>query len=234
MTKESQMEFLELATSIEHGHARVVHLNEHTQWAPYKTNVVVAALRLAAQSAAPVGEPVQSFPETETVTWQARPPHSDWRLIAPEHLDDYRAKDWEVRPMPREVAQKPLTHRWRSFGAHTWIYDPEPEWLEDHKFEVEWEPVYGTPQTDGLVQSSQQPVSNEQLTDFIAKQWWTGATCPSLASDILENFVVVRKAALSDSSTLGNTVAEPSRCKNTVARGESKEAGAMTGDAPVA
>jgi hypothetical protein len=30
-------------------------------------------------------------------SWEARPPHSDWRLIAPEHLDDYRAKDWEVR-----------------------------------------------------------------------------------------------------------------------------------------
>lgn len=31
------------------------------------------------------------------------------------------------------------------------------------------------------------------------------------------------------SSTNSNTVAEPSRCKNTVARGESKEAGASTG-----
>lgn len=29
--------------------------------------------------------------------WQARPPHSDWRRIAPEFVDEYRAKDWEVR-----------------------------------------------------------------------------------------------------------------------------------------
>jgi hypothetical protein len=35
-------------------------------------------------------------------------------------------------------------------------------------------------------------------------------------------------------STQSNTVAEPSRCKNPVARGESKEADALTGDAPVA
>lgn len=35
--------------------------------------------------------------------------------------------------------------------------------------------------------------------------------------------------ALALSSTNSNTVAEPSRCKNTVARGESKEAGASTG-----
>jgi hypothetical protein len=46
----------------------------------------------------------------------------------------------------------PITHRWRSFGAHTWIYDPEPEWLEDHKFEVEWEPVYGAPQPASVAQ----------------------------------------------------------------------------------
>jgi hypothetical protein len=47
-------------------------------------------------------------------------------------------------------AQAPLTHRWRAPGAQTWIYDPEPEWLEDHKFEVEWEPVYGAPQRPGV------------------------------------------------------------------------------------
>lgn len=37
----------------------------------------------------------ESYPGSET--WEARPPHSDWRRIAPEHVDDYRAKYWEVR-----------------------------------------------------------------------------------------------------------------------------------------
>lgn len=38
--------------------------------------------------------------------WQARPPHSDWRMIAPEHVDYYRAKDWGVR-RSTDVAQSP-------------------------------------------------------------------------------------------------------------------------------
>lgn len=53
----------------------------------------------------------RTYPVTETVVWQARPPHSDWRRIFPEHLDDYRAKGWEVRPMPDDLAQTPAdTH----------------------------------------------------------------------------------------------------------------------------
>ncbi len=51
-----RQEMLDLATSIEGGHARVVHLDEWTQWAPYKTNVVVTALRSHASLKARIQE----------------------------------------------------------------------------------------------------------------------------------------------------------------------------------
>lgn len=47
-------------------------------------------------------------------------------------------------------------------------------------------------------------------------------------------YQMARDSGTSASSTHSNTVAEPSRCKNPVARGESKETDASTGDAPVA
>lgn len=65
---------------------------------------------------------------------------------------------------------EPITHRWRSFGAHTWIYDPEPEWLEDHKFEVEWEPVYGAPQPASVAQASASP-EVERIDDLEKTLW---------------------------------------------------------------
>ena len=47
MSKDAQ-ELLALANSIEQGHARVQHLDAENQWAPYKVETVVAALRTAA------------------------------------------------------------------------------------------------------------------------------------------------------------------------------------------
>jgi hypothetical protein len=62
MTK-AQKEMLDLANSIRMGHARVVHLNENNDWAPYKHGLVVEALYLAAQSDAP-GRSVEIGPIT--------------------------------------------------------------------------------------------------------------------------------------------------------------------------
>lgn len=36
----------------------------------------------------------------------------------------------------------PTAYRWRPPGTVLWIYDPDPEWLDEHKNEIEWEPVY--------------------------------------------------------------------------------------------
>jgi hypothetical protein len=77
---------------------------------------------------------------------------------------------------------QPITHRWRSFGALTWIYDPEPEWLEDHKFEVEWEPVYGAPQPASVAQPPANPdavkmyadaldAANARIAELEAREW---------------------------------------------------------------
>jgi hypothetical protein len=40
----TEQEIAELAQSLYEGHVRVVHLNEHTQWAPYKTQLVLQTL----------------------------------------------------------------------------------------------------------------------------------------------------------------------------------------------
>lgn len=36
----------------------------------------------------------------------------------------------------------PVAYRWRAPGNKHWIYDPTPEWIEDHKHEIELEPLY--------------------------------------------------------------------------------------------
>lgn len=39
-------------------------------------------------------------------------------------------------------ATAPVAYRWRQPGNKHWIYDPTPEWIEDHKHEIELEPLY--------------------------------------------------------------------------------------------
>lgn len=69
---------------------------------------------------------------SESVLWQARPPHSDWRLIAPEHVDDYRAKDWEVRPMPAPAQAGKVTDAMIEAAVEAaW---PGPEIVYDDNF----------------------------------------------------------------------------------------------------
>lgn len=95
----------------------------------------------------------------------------------------------------REHAQQPITHRWRSFGAHTWIYDPEPEWLEDHKFEVEWEPVYGAPQRPGHAPRPDQSALRAAAERVCWFDWSDNDMDACAAIDAL------RKAIVSDTST---------------------------------
>jgi hypothetical protein len=40
-------------------------------------------------------------------------------------------------------ALEPLAYRWRPRGGKLWIYDPTLEWIEDHRNEVDIEPLYG-------------------------------------------------------------------------------------------
>ena len=49
-------------------------------------------------------------------------------------------------------AIEPLTYRWRPKGAELWIYDPAPQWVEDHQHDrdCEIEPVYSCEQVGNL------------------------------------------------------------------------------------
>jgi len=40
------------------------------------------------------------------------------------------------------VGGEPVAYRWRQPGNKHWIYDPTPEWIEDHKHEIELEPLF--------------------------------------------------------------------------------------------
>jgi hypothetical protein len=42
-------------------------------------------------------------------------------------------------------AQEPVAYRWRQPGNKHWIYDPTPEWIEDHRHEIELEALYASP-----------------------------------------------------------------------------------------
>jgi hypothetical protein len=44
-----------------------------------------------------------------------------------------------------QTGQQPVAYRWRQPGNKHWIYDPAPEWIEDHKHEIELEPLYTRP-----------------------------------------------------------------------------------------
>lgn len=41
-------------------------------------------------------------------------------------------------------AIEPDAYRWRQKGSQLWIYDPTPKWLEEHRHEVDVEPLYGS------------------------------------------------------------------------------------------
>lgn len=40
---------------------------------------------------------------------------------------------------------QPVAWRWRPIGTSSWIYNPEPAWLEEHKSEIEYSPLYASP-----------------------------------------------------------------------------------------
>jgi hypothetical protein len=42
-------------------------------------------------------------------------------------------------------ATEPIAYRWRAHGSENWIYDPTWAWIEDHRHEVEIEPLYTSP-----------------------------------------------------------------------------------------
>jgi hypothetical protein len=44
---------------------------------------------------------------------------------------------------------EPVSYRWRQPGNKHWIYDPTPEWIEDHKHEIELEPLYAVTPSPG-------------------------------------------------------------------------------------
>ena len=49
---------------------------------------------------------------------------------------------------------EPVAWRWRAKGASLWVYDPDGEWLKEHKGSIEAEPLFTRPQAgqeDGLV-----------------------------------------------------------------------------------
>ena len=52
-------------------------------------------------------------------------------------------------PRLAQRQSQPVAYRWRPLGkfSSTWIYDPTPEWIEDHKNEIELEALYSHPVT---------------------------------------------------------------------------------------
>lgn len=44
-----------------------------------------------------------------------------------------------------DVAATRASYRWRQPGNKHWIYDPTPEWIEDHRHEIELEALYASP-----------------------------------------------------------------------------------------
>ena len=49
----------------------------------------------------------------------------------------------------RRAQCEPVAYRWRQPGNKHWIYDPTLEWIEDHKHEIELEPLYTLTPADG-------------------------------------------------------------------------------------
>jgi hypothetical protein len=45
-------------------------------------------------------------------------------------------------PRLAQGQSQPVSYRWRQPGNKHWIYDPTPEWIEDHKHEIELEALY--------------------------------------------------------------------------------------------
>lgn len=60
---------------------------------------------------------------------------------------DLIIEKWNTRAGP---AQSPASYRWRQPGNKHWIYDPTPEWIEDHKHEIDLEALYASPVTSTL------------------------------------------------------------------------------------
>lgn len=43
------------------------------------------------------------------------------------------------------ASQEPVAWRWKPRDGEIWIYDPDPEWLEEHRHEVDAAPLYAAP-----------------------------------------------------------------------------------------
>lgn len=51
----------------------------------------------------------------------------------------------DAQPSPSSTAPEPVTWRWRPPGAQSWIYNPDIDWLEEHRHEIEAVPLYTAP-----------------------------------------------------------------------------------------
>lgn len=62
----------------------------------------------------------------------------------------------------------PVAWRWREPNATTWVYDPDPKWLAEHRHEVEAEPLYAhpTPLADAVAVSIQPMKLSGNRTEY--------------------------------------------------------------------
>jgi hypothetical protein len=90
--------------------------------------------------------------------------------------DEWRAMRASVNPDVAQAAGEPVSYRWRQPGnKHWWIYDPTPEWIEDHRHEIELEALYvgDVPQAAGCDRAAVAE-AHEHVRDGIRTLSWRG------------------------------------------------------------
>jgi hypothetical protein len=79
----------------------------------------------------------ENFSLEDMANWiNRRPTHVTARLATAGPAQTARSQTYP--------ATEPAAYRWRPLGALEWIYDPTLPWIQDHKHEVEIEPLYTT------------------------------------------------------------------------------------------
>jgi hypothetical protein len=99
---------------------------------------IVVALRNHGGNA---GKPIRwliTWSDGAESTYISEPPRITGTTIQPL----YALPSQPVQPAGKG---EPVAWRWRHPEAKCWIYDPTPEWVEQHKHEIELEPLYDLP-----------------------------------------------------------------------------------------
>lgn len=114
--------------------------------------------------------------------------YQDHCLISFEELQDFMSRSYDT--FAGYVAPSlhgPVSYRWRKPGNKHWIYDPTPEWIEDHKHEIELEPLF-----TGVAQPAQDEMENYRLALAWIKGQATDPQAKEIAATALDSFTHTR------------------------------------------